>query len=340
MLYGIARSALFQFEAEDAHKLALGGLDFALRSGLLPLVTPSAAVKPVELLGLRFPNCVGLAAGMDKNGDYLDALATLGFGFIEAGTVTPRPQPGNPQPRLFRVPQANALINRMGFNNKGVDHLVDRLRAWHSSPQKERCVVGANIGKNFDTPLERSADDYLICLRKVYAHCDYVTVNVSSPNTKGLRSLQGTTELDQLLSLLKNEQTRLADQLGRYVPFLVKIAPDLADDELGPICEVLVAQQVDGIIATNTTISRDGVSAYPHGDETGGLSGAPLHERSVDVVRQLRGLLGAAYPIIGVGGIMSGADARAMMQAGADLVQVYSGFVYRGPSLIREIVSN
>lgn len=338
MLYQLARSALFQFEAEDAHKLALGGLDFAQWSGLLPLVSPSMPEQPVELLGMRFPNCVGLAAGMDKNGDFLDVMATLGFGFVEAGTVTPRPQPGNPQPRLFRIPQANALINRMGFNNKGVDHLVDRLQAWQRSGKKNGCIVGANIGKNFDTPIDRASDDYLICLQKVYAHCDYVTVNVSSPNTKGLRSLQGTTELEQLLSLLKNEQLSLAEQHGKYVPFLVKIAPDLADDELGPICDVLVAQQIDGIIATNTTISRDGVADHQHGSETGGLSGAPLHKRSVDVVRQLRGLLGAKYPIIGVGGITSGEDGQAMLQAGADLVQVYSGFVYRGPSLIREIV--
>lgn len=338
MLYQTARSLLFKFDAEDAHRLALGSLDFAQWSGVLPLLTSASPNAPVDLLGLRFPNPVGLAAGMDKNGDYIDSLAALGFGFVELGTVTPRPQPGNPHPRLFRVPQASAIINRMGFNNKGVDHLVARLQARREREPKRDCLVAANIGKNFDTPLENAADDYLICMRKVYAYSDYITVNVSSPNTKGLRKLQGENELDQLLHTLKAEQQKLADLHGRYVPFLVKIAPDLEDAAIAGVAELLLHHKIDGVIATNTTLSRTGVAEFTHGNETGGMSGVPLHARAVEVVRLLRHAVGLEYPIIGVGGIMSAASAQSTVDAGANLVQIYSGFVYRGPSLVREIV--
>lgn len=338
MLYRAARSVLFRFEAEEAHTLALGGLDFAQWCGVLPMLTRKTPQKPVDLLGLRFPNRAGLAAGLDKNGDYLAALAALGFGFVEVGTVTPRPQPGNPQPRLFRVPQAEAIINRMGFNNKGVDHLVARLDALERSGQRPSCIVGVNIGKNFDTPLESAADDYLICMRKVYAYSDYITVNISSPNTKGLRLLQGEDELDRLLGVLKIEQQKLAEQYDRYVPFLVKIAPDLTGEGVAAVADLLLLHKIDGVIATNTTLSRVGVAGFRHGAETGGMSGAPLHARAVEVVGLLRAALGPTYPIIGVGGILAAGDARGMVQAGANLVQLYSGFVYKGPRLIREIV--
>jgi dihydroorotate dehydrogenase len=280
-------------------------------------------------MGISFPNPVGLAAGLDKNGEYIDALAALGFGFLEIGTITPRSQPGNPRPRMFRLPAAHAIINRMGFNNHGVDALINNvLRA------NFRGVLGINIGKNFDTPIERAADDYLICLRKVYAHASYVTVNISSPNTKNLRQLQQTDELGQLLAALQMERELLADKHGRRVPLALKIAPDLDPSQISAIAGLLVTHHIDAVIATNTTTARDAVAQLPHGTETGGLSGAPLTAQAQSVTAQLVAALGGAVPVIGVGGIMSGNDAAARMQAGASLVQLYSGLVYAGPALI------
>jgi dihydroorotate dehydrogenase len=285
-------------------------------------------------MGLQFPNPVGLAAGLDKNGDYIDALASLGFGFIEIGTITPRPQPGNPEPRLFRVPQAQGIINRMGFNNDGVDALIQNVQR-----AKFKGILGINIGKNFDTPLENAADDYLICLRKVYAYASYITVNISSPNTKNLRQLQEKSALENLLATLKQEQKKLADMHGKYTPVALKIAPDLEPEQISEIAELLLKHQVDGVIATNTTLSRTGVEGLPNADEAGGLSGAPVRERSTSVIRQLSTLLGDTIPIIGVGGILSGEDALEKMNAGASLVQLYSGLIYRGPALVKEVAS-
>jgi len=285
-------------------------------------------------MGLRFANPVGLAAGLDKNGDYIDALAALGFGFIEVGTVTPRPQSGNPRPRLFRLPTARAIINRMGFNNRGVDYLVERVR--HS---RYRGVLGINIGKNFDTPVEHAAEDYLIALRKVYPHASYIAVNISSPNTPNLRRLQEHDALLDLLRTLKAEQGRLANQHDRHVPLAVKIAPDLGAEAVADIAALIRDQGVDAVIATNTTLDHSAVATLPHGNEAGGVSGGPLMARSTEVVRQLRAVLGHAVPIIAVGGILSGADAVAKRQAGATLVQLYSGFIYRGPTLINEAVA-
>lgn len=286
---------------------------------------------PRTVMGITFPNPVGLAAGLDKNGDYIDALAALGFGFIEVGTVTPRPQPGNPRPRLFRLPQARAIINRMGFNNEGVDHLLANVRR-----ARYRGILGVNIGKNFDTPVERAVDDYVIGLRKVYAHASYVAVNISSPNTPNLRHLQEHDALLALLQALKAEQHDLARQHGKYVPLAVKIAPDLAAEAVADIAAIIRDQRVDAVIATNTTLARDGVAHLPNGNETGGLSGAPLTQRATVVVRQLHEILRDDVPIIAVGGIMSAADAVAKIRAGASLVQLYSGFIYGGPGLIRE----
>jgi dihydroorotate dehydrogenase len=284
-------------------------------------------------MGLDFPHPVGLAAGLDKDGECINAWEALGFGFIEVGTVTPRPQPGNPKPRMFRLPQAQALINRMGFNNRGVDFLVAQVRR-----ARFPGVLGINIGKNADTPVERASDDYLIGLRKVYPWASYVTVNISSPNTPSLRDLQYGEALDRLLAALKEEQQRLADVHDRYVPLAIKIAPDLADADLRTVGQALLRQGMDAVIATNTTFSRAGVESLPHAGETGGLSGAPLMARSTEVVRQLAEILEGRLPIIAVGGILSGADAAAKMAAGASLVQIYTGFIYRGPELIREAV--
>lgn len=282
-------------------------------------------------MGLEFPNPVGLAAGLDKNGEYIDALAALGFGFLEVGTVTPRPQSGNPQPRLFRLPQARAIINRMGFNNKGVEYLLDKVQR-----ARYRGVLGINIGKNFDTPVERAVEDYRIGLRKVYAFASYVAVNISSPNTPNLRQLQEHGALLSLLQSLKAEQAQLAQQHGRYVPLAVKVAPDLSPEAVTDMAAIFRDLQVDAVIATNTTLARDAVVQLPHGNEAGGLSGAPLMQRSTEVVRQLYAVLRDDVPIIAVGGILSGADALAKVRAGAKLVQLYSGFIYRGPALIRE----
>jgi dihydroorotate dehydrogenase len=331
MLYSILRPLLFRFDAETAHHFTLHGLQAAHRLCLSGLMRPAIESKPRQVMGLTFPNPVGLAAGLDKNGEYIDALAALGFGFIEIGTITPRPQPGNPQPRLFRLREAEAIINRMGFNNHGVDKLVENVcRA------RFRGILGINIGKNFDTPIERAADDYLICLRKVYPHASYVTVNISSPNTKNLRDLQSREKLDELLAAIMGRRDALAARSARVKPLAVKIAPDLDDEQIEAIAELAVKHRIDALIATNTTIGRAGVEGHRHAAEAGGLSGRPVFEISTAVLRKLSGLLKGRVPLIGVGGILTGADARAKIDAGASLVQVYTGFIYRGPDVIAD----
>ncbi|MBS4098532.1 MAG: quinone-dependent dihydroorotate dehydrogenase [Sulfuricella sp.] len=332
MFYSLARALLFRLDPEKAHNLTLRSLNVLHGLGLAGLFGAHCAARPRTVMGLEFPNPVGLAAGLDKDGACIDALAALGFGFIEIGTVTPRPQPGNPQPRLFRLPQANAIINRMGFNNLGVDNLVANVKR-----AKYRGILGINIGKNFDTPIENAADDYLIGLRKVYEHASYVTVNISSPNTKNLRQLQQSDELENLLGRLKEEQQRLAQQHGKTVPLVLKIAPDLDVTQVIAIADLLLKYQFDGVIATNTTLARNGVEGLPNAAETGGLSGAPVRIKSTTVVKQLSLALEGRIPIIGVGGILNAFDAREKMTAGASLVQVYTGFIYRGPELIGEI---
>lgn len=327
------RPALFALGPEFAHFVTLGSLKALQQIGMARPPRARDAKCARRVMGIDFPNPVGLAAGLDKNGEYIDALATLGFGFIEIGTVTPRPQRGNPRPRLFRLPQAAALINRMGFNNDGVDRLVDNV---HRS--KWRGVLGINIGKNFDTPMERAANDYLACLRKVYALASYVTVNISSPNTKGLRELQGAVELDALLDTLATERQALAQRYARRVPLALKIAPDLDPDQIDVVAKLLRKYEIDAVIATNTTTARDGLAALPRGNESGGLSGAPLTDKATEVTGRLSRALDGAIPVIGVGGIMSGADARAKIGAGASLVQVYTGLVYRGPALVDECI--
>ena len=331
-LYALVKPFLFQLDAEYAHDLTLKSLKVAEKSGLLALLPKPNPCKPREVMGLTFPNPVGLAAGLDKNGAVIDGMAALGFGFLEIGTITPRPQPGNPKPRLFRVKEAEGIINRFGFNNLGVDNLIQNVQA-----SKYRGILGINIGKNFDTPNERAVDDYLICMRKVYAHASYITVNISSPNTKNLRQLQEKDALDALLATLKAEQKILADKYGKYVPIALKIAPDLDGAQIIEIADLLKAHQFDGVIATNTTLARDAVEGLPNANETGGLSGAPVREKSTMVISQLSKQLAGELPIIGVGGILSGADAAEKIAAGASLVQVYSGLIYRGPSLVRAI---
>ena len=330
MIYGLAREALFTLDPEHSHELTL-----ALLARFPALATAPFAGRvpddPVELMGLRFRNRVGLAAGLDKNGDCIEAFERLGFGFIEIGTVTPRPQPGNPRPRLFRLPQQQALINRLGFNNKGVDHLVHRARAASC-----KAVLGINIGKNADTPVENAADDYEHCLRKVYACAGYVTVNISSPNTRNLRDLQEGQRLEALLARLAQARETLAQQHGRAVPLLVKVAPDLDAAALGQLAAVARGAGINGLIATNTTVQRPGLERVAHADEAGGLSGAPLRPLALDALRALRRAVGADYPLVGVGGILSGDQARERREAGADLVQVYTGFIYRGPGLVAE----
>jgi dihydroorotate dehydrogenase len=332
MLYALTRPALFALDPERAHGVTLSSLELAYRSGLLSRLYPKLH-QPVECMGIAFDNPVGLAAGLDKNGDHIDALAALGFGSIEIGTITPRPQAGNPKPRLFRLPAAHAIINRMGFNNDGVDKLVENV-----SRAQYKGVLGINIGKNFDTPVEKATDDYLICLEKVYAHASYVTVNISSPNTKGLRDLQSGDALSQLLHALKNRQAQLATTHRHYVPLVLKVAPDLDEDAIAFISEQLVRFEIDGLITTNTTLSREGVDGLPHGQETGGLSGQPVFEKSTQVLEQFAMYLQGQIPLIGVGGIVQGSDAKAKIDAGASLVQVYSGLIYRGPDLINDCV--
>ncbi|MFZ1495308.1 MAG: quinone-dependent dihydroorotate dehydrogenase [Candidatus Competibacter denitrificans] len=337
MLYPTLRTLLFQLDPETAHDWTLRFLRQTFNGplgklgGLLPGSQPSAKRR---VMGLDFPNPVGLAAGLDKNGECIAAWEAFGFGFIEIGTVTPRPQPGNPKPRMFRLPQAQALINRLGFNNKGVDYLVEQVRR-----SGYRGILGINIGKNADTPVERAVDDYLIGLQKVYPWASYITVNISSPNTPGLRDLQYGAALDRLLEALKTEQQRLAGQYGRQVPLALKIAPDLAEEDVVTVAQALVRHEIEAVIATNTTFSRSGVAGLPSAQESGGLSGAPLHTRSTAVVRQLADVLAGKLPIIAVGGICSGADAAAKIAAGASLVQIYTGFIYRGPALICEAVA-
>ena len=332
-MYTLLRPLLFALDAESAHHLTLESLQLAARTGIIRACTRSAAATPRTIMGIEFPNPVGLAAGLDKNGDYIDALAALGFGFLEIGTVTPRPQPGNPRPRLFRLPAAQAIINRMGFNNHGVDALIANVQR-----AQFRGVLGINIGKNFDTPMARAADDYLACLRKVYTHASYITVNISSPNTTNLRQLQQSDELGQLLAALKQERARLSDRHGRRVPLALKIAPDLDQSQISAIAGLLVTHGIDAVIATNTTIARESVAQLPHGAEAGGLSGAPLTAQAQSVTAQLAAALAGAVPVIGVGGIMSGADAVARIVAGASLIQIYTGLIYAGPGLVGDCV--
>ena len=333
MLYQLFRPLLFSLEPETAHQIAFDGLDAASRLGIASLAVARVPHDPVEVMGLAFPNRVGLAAGLDKNAQHIDGLAALGFGHIECGTVTPRAQPGNPRPRLFRLVAAQALINRMGFNNAGLDAFVANVARSHY-----RGILGLNIGKNFDTPNERAVDDYVTCLRGCYARASYVTVNVSSPNTKGLRDLQQETMLSRLVTRLKAEQRELAQRHGKYTPLVVKLSPDLDEVAIDGVARLLVAHEVDGVIATNTTTVREGLAPQRHADESGGLSGRPLFARATEVVRKLARALDGALPIIAVGGILSGDDARAKLDAGASLVQLYTGLIYRGPVLVAECV--
>ncbi len=330
MSYSTLQSLLFRFEPETAHTLAMLGMDAGDITGLSRLIYKPVDA-PVEVMGLQFPTAVGLAAGLDKNAEHIDGLAALGFGFVEVGTVTPRPQPGNPKPRLFRLPEHKAIINRMGFNNKGVDYLLEQV-----DNSRYKGILGINIGKNFDTPVERATDDYLLCLRKVYSRASYVAVNVSSPNTPGLRSLQFGESLNSLLAALKQEQAKLADYYGRYVPLAVKIAPDMDQHEIELVGQALIKYQLDGVIATNTTLDRSAVSSSPLAQEAGGLSGAPVRRSSTEVIRSLAKVVDGQLPIIGVGGIDDGITACEKIEAGASLVQVYSGFIYRGPALVSE----
>lgn len=331
-LYPLLKPLLFQLDAERAHDITLATLKWAEQAGVMGLYAKSLPSNPRQVMGITFPNPVGLAAGLDKNAAVIDGMAALGFGFVEVGTVTPRPQPGNPKPRLFRVPEAEGIINRFGFNNLGVEQLIANVKA-----SKYKGVLGINIGKNFDTPNERAVDDYLHCMEKVYPYASYITVNISSPNTKNLRALQEKEALSALLASLKFEQTKLTEQFGQYVPLALKIAPDLTHEQVIEIAELLMQHQMDGVIATNTTLSRDAVAGMAHADEAGGLSGAPVKQASTRVIQQLAQQLQRALPIIGVGGILSGEDAKEKMAAGASLVQLYSGLIYKGPQLVHEV---
>ncbi|WP_028839420.1 quinone-dependent dihydroorotate dehydrogenase [Thermomonas fusca] len=333
-MYGLTRPLLFAFDAERAHGLGLASLEAAYRCGLSSLLATPPKPLPTKALGLTFPNPVGLAAGLDKNGAHVDALLALGFGFVEVGTVTPLPQPGNPRPRMFRLPQQQAVINRLGFNNQGVDVLVRNVER----AQRKTGLLGINIGKNKDTPNEDAVADYMVCLRRVYPLADYVTVNISSPNTAGLRELQEEQALRKLVGTLRDEQEKLAVRHGKRVPLLVKIAPDLSENDIDAAARVLGDLAVDGVIATNTTISREGVEGSRHAQQAGGLSGAPLMGQATTVLRMLRTRLPDTIPLIGVGGILHGADAATKQAAGALLVQTYTGLVYRGPALIEECV--
>ena len=327
-MYSLIRRALFIADPETAHGLALEGLRVGYGVGATHLLCKTTSL-PVTVMGLQFPNPVGMAAGMDKNGDYIEALGSLGFGFIEVGTVTPRPQPGNPKPRIFRIQKANAMINRLGFNNKGVDHLVKQAKK-----HRFKGILGINIGKNFDTPNDRAADDYLLCLEKVYPYADYITINISSPNTRGLRELQDTEQLNSLLAVLNERRLELADEFQKRVPLVVKVAPDLEDEQIPRMAEVVVQNEFDGLIATNTTISREAVKGMRHADEQGGLSGAPVKEMANHVLASFRAHLPPEIALIGTGGITDGEDAAEKIRLGADLVQFYTGFVYKGPDLI------
>ena len=335
--YQLIKPLLFQLDAEAAHDITLKSLKFAEKSGLLTLYPKPPICLPRQVMGLKFPNPVGLAAGLDKNGAVIDGMAALGFGFIEVGTVTPRAQFGNAKPRLFRVNQAQGVINRFGFNNLGVDNLVNNVKAAKFNGELSHQILGINIGKNFDTPIENAVDDYLICMQKVYAYASYITVNISSPNTKNLRTLQEKETLSSLLASLKLKQTKLSQQHGKYVPITLKIAPDLTHRQVIEIADLLMQHQIDGVIATNTTLARETVKGMKNADEAGGLSGAPVRNQSTIVIQQLSKQLQGALPIIGVGGILSGADAVEKIAAGASLVQIYSGLIYQGPKLIHNI---
>ena len=333
-MYGFARPFLFGMDPERAHGLTLDALEVAYRTGLNPLVSRKPAPLPTKAFGLTFPNPVGLAAGMDKNGKHIDALMALGFGFVEVGTVTPKPQAGNPKPRMFRLPEHEAVINRLGFNNEGLEALVRNVER----AQRRGGLLGINIGKNKDTPNEAAEGDYMYCLSRVYALADYVTVNISSPNTAGLRELQEEQQLRRLVGTLREEQERLGAKHGKRVPMLVKVAPDLSESDVDAAARVLADLEVDGVIATNTTVSRYAVQGAEHADEAGGLSGRPLMGAATTVLRMLRTRLPESIPLIGVGGIVAGADAATKMSAGATLVQLYTGLVYRGPALVNECV--
>jgi len=333
-MYDILRPLLFKLDAETAHRATLYALGVAQRSGFSQWIARPPADLPTKVFGITFPNPVGLAAGLDKNAEHLDALDALGFGFIEVGTVTPRPQTGNERPRLFRLPQHEAIINRMGFNNAGVDALVRNVQqsSYHG-------VLGINIGKNKDTPNEKAVSDYLLCLTRVYELASYVTVNISSPNTQGLRDLQEEATLRRFISVLREAQERLGSQHGRRKPMLLKIAPDLSEAELDAIAEVLLRTGIDGVICTNTTIDHTAVADDPRGSEAGGLSGKPLFDRSTAVLSGMHRRLQERIPLIGVGGILDGSDAAEKMELGASLVQLYSGLIYRGPPLVAECVN-
>lgn len=330
-VYPLIKPLLFQLDAEQAHDLTLQALKRAEQLGVLTLAARGVPDQPTQVMGLSFPNPVGLAAGLDKNAAVIDGMAALGFGFIEVGTVTPRAQPGNPKPRLFRLPEAQAIINRFGFNNLGVDQLVHNVKA-----AKFKGILGINIGKNFDTPNDRAAEDYLTCMRKVYSHASYITVNISSPNTKNLRALQEKETLGVLLAMLKSEQKILTQVHGKYVPVVLKIAPDLTTEQVQEIAELLMQHRMDGVIATNTTLAREAVAGLPNAEEAGGLSGAPVKAGSTRVIQTLAQTLQGSLPIIGVGGVLSGEDAKEKMAAGASLVQLYSGLIYKGPQLIKD----
>ncbi|WP_413113464.1 quinone-dependent dihydroorotate dehydrogenase [Thaumasiovibrio sp. DFM-14] len=335
MLYPLARAAIFKLDPEHAHDLTMKNFSRFTGTPLDLFYRQNVPYKPVEAMGLIFKNPVGLAAGLDKDGDCIDAFGAMGFGFIEVGTVTPRPQPGNDKPRLFRVLEAEGIINRMGFNNHGVDNLVENVKK-----AKYDGIIGINIGKNKDTPIEKGKDDYLICMEKVYEHAGYIAVNISSPNTPDLRSLQYGDALDELLSALKEKQTELAEKHDKYVPVALKIAPDLEDDEIVQVAQACLRHKMDGVIGTNTTLDRRLVKGMKHCDEAGGLSGRPVQNKSTEVIRKLAEALNGEIPIIGVGGIDSAVAAREKIQAGAKLVQVYTGFIYHGPKLVKDIVNN
>ena len=351
MLYPFLRPALFALDPERAHDLAFAALDAAAKTGVAQLAAPSLPRDPVRVMGLEFPNRVGLAAGLDKNALCIDGLGAMGFGFVEVGTVTPKGQPGNPKPRMFRLPQADALINRLGFNNDGLDAFLSNVKQARCrqpgthSPMK----LGLNIGKNATTDIAHAADDYLTCLDGVYPHADYVTINISSPNTQNLRSLQTDAALDALLDVLSQRRDVLASRHGKHIPLFVKIAPDLDEAQVASVAMTLKRygcgangqpNQAWGVIATNTTLDRTAVAGMPHAQETGGLSGRPVFEKSNQVIRQLRAALGKGFPIVGVGGILSGADAVTKIQCGADLVQIYTGLIYKGPGLVSESASS
>ena len=329
-MYSLIRRALFIADPETAHGLALEGLRLGYGVGATHLLCKTRSL-PVTVMGLQFPNPVGMAAGMDKNGDYIDALGSVGFGFIEIGTVTPRPQPGNPKPRIFRLEKANAMINRLGFNNKGVDYLVQQVKKRRFSG-----ILGINIGKNFDTPNDKAADDYLLCLEKVYPHADYITINISSPNTRGLRDLQDAEQFDSLLAALNSRRLELADEFQKRVPLVIKVAPDLEDEQVPGMAQAVVENEFDGLIATNTTTSRDAVKGMRFADEQGGLSGAPVKDKANHVLAEFRAHLPPEVALIGTGGITEGADAAEKIELGADLVQFYTGFVYKGPDLVAD----